>query len=412
MGKHRAAAWYRRDVGVWVIGGAIASAILGVVAYAAHHGAPPRVTTTPLTGAALADGTALVIERVDRAESDGDGGSCHDRLPRRFARTGPSWPVARSPESGAPRIALAWCIDATGATELVDGDPRPARRHRGARAAPMKPADGPLADRAGGLLPDPAGGCAHRSRDVRDQPQRWHRHRPAPGARGRGRRSGDRRAALVDRGEGTGRTPRRLERSGQASAGVAPSRPTSLTACSPVAPVRRRSPAVERRDDQRGAPLAWLPARGGTRWSPDPRQRGRAVVTGDTSSWRTRAGSAWSLATGAPHRDDVRGGATCGRRDRCARLRSMTTRHRATPPALAVTYVDEDFAVPSDCCDPAPPRAARRGRVRRSPWGRNAAIAAARRPRSDRRQPGRRVVAVLGASSRYDLIRRHGANRG
>ena len=74
MGKHRAAAWYRRDVGVWVIGGAIASAILGVVAYAAHNGAPPRVTTTPLTGAALADGTALVIERVDRAESDGDGG--------------------------------------------------------------------------------------------------------------------------------------------------------------------------------------------------------------------------------------------------------------------------------------------------------------------------------------------------
>ncbi|MBK7193709.1 MAG: helix-turn-helix transcriptional regulator [Myxococcales bacterium] len=96
----------------------------------------------------------------------------------------------------------------------------------------------------------------------------------------------------------------------------------------------------------------------------------------------------------------------------------MTTRHRATPPALAVTYVDEDFAVFEwTAADPAPRPAltpaedAVLAAIVRGDS--NAAIAAARQ--TSVRTVANQVAALLrklGASSRYDLIRRHGANRG
>ncbi|MBL8626750.1 MAG: hypothetical protein JNK64_36010 [Myxococcales bacterium] len=318
MTQHRAVAWYRRDVGVWVIGGAIAGAILGFVAYAAHHGAPPRVTTTPLTGAALADGTALVIERVDRAESDGDGGVAVTTAyrVRRFApSTGAE--LARRTLAGPVRCAtaiaaMAWCTDATGATELVDGDLAPRLDASSvARAATMAPADGPWVDRTGGLLrPTPGGGW------VRIDPATF-ATTPSDGiadptrhpARGVAAAAlGDRHVELVDRGAGR----RALRRSDQevaveAGADVSPE-PTyladGLLATPPIAlDLDGDLLLVERVATTTAARrLLRLPARGAPRWSaPLPDIVRWAVVTGDTIVVAHARGlRVVAAATGAP----------------------------------------------------------------------------------------------------------------
>lgn len=153
--------WYRRGVGVWLVAGGIAAAILGFIAVLAVRGHPPRSTVTVASVAPLADGSLLVLERVADMAFDDDGGAVVTTTYRRrrlelatgaeLARV-----TLRAPRRCAAAIEdLAWCWAEGADVELVDAALAPElslAALAGGRYLPGLPSEGLLVDTAGRLL--------------------------------------------------------------------------------------------------------------------------------------------------------------------------------------------------------------------------------------------------------------------